>query len=130
MPDKWTGQNFNGVIETCKRHDMAIMNIRIFASGALATDVRHGREVQLSADADLDTEKRRSAAVRKALGDRHGTRAQAAVRFGLANPDVSCVVIGLAELSHLEEAVAAQATGPLPEEAIRQLDAVYSSNFN
>lgn len=129
MPGKWTGQDFGGVIEACKRHDMAIMGIRIFASGALATDARHGREVQLAADADLESEKRRSAAVFKVLGNRYGTRAQTAVRFGLGNPDVSCVVIGLAELAHLEEAIAAQSMGPLPDQAVEQMEAVYAHGF-
>src|SRR5256885_3002645 len=69
MPPRWSGQDFGGIIDACKRHDMAIMNIRVFASGALATDVRHGREVQLADDSDLETEKRRSASVFKALGN-------------------------------------------------------------
>jgi predicted aldo/keto reductase-like oxidoreductase len=34
MPGKWAGQDLDGVIEACKRHDMAVMGIRIFASGA------------------------------------------------------------------------------------------------
>ena len=37
-----------------------------------------------------------------ALGDGHGTRAQTAIRFALANGDLSCVVVGMAELDHLE----------------------------
>lgn len=129
MPPEWSGQDFGGVIEACKRHDMAIMDIRVFASGALATDERHGREVQLAADADLETEKRRSAAVFRALGNRYGTRAQTAVRFGLSNADVSCVVIGLAEPAHLEEAIAAQGLGPLPGQALETLESVYSAGF-
>jgi len=129
MPAGWTGQDFGGVMDACKRHDMAIMNIRIFAAGALATDARHGREVQLAQDADLDTEKNRSAAVFRALKREGETRAQTAVRFGLANPDVSCVVLGLAELSHLEEAIGAQAMGALPPESLKKLEALYASNF-
>jgi hypothetical protein len=34
------------------------------------------------------------------------SRAQTAIRFALANPDISGVVVGLAELSHLEVALA------------------------
>jgi D-threo-aldose 1-dehydrogenase len=128
MPAAWTGQDFGGVIEACKRHHMGILNIRVFASGVLATDVRHGREVVLSENSDLDTEKRRAAAVFAALPS--GSRAQAAVRFSLANPDLSCAVIGLAELDHLEQAIAAQAKGPLPGEALKKLEAVYESNFS
>ena len=126
MPARWTGQDFGGVIEACKRHDMGIMNIRVFASGVLATDVRHGREVVLSENSDLDAETRRAAAVFKVM---EGSKAQTAVRFSLANPDLSCVVIGLAELDHLEQAIGAQAKGPLPREALAKLEPVYESNF-
>jgi aryl-alcohol dehydrogenase-like predicted oxidoreductase len=129
MPPAWTGQDFGGVIDACKRHDMAIMNIRVFASGALATDTRHGREVQLTENSDLGTEKRRAAGVFSVLKNEFGTRAQTALRFSLANPDLSCVVIGLAELSHLEEAIAAQSKGALPSEALQELEPVYAGNF-
>ena len=122
MPPAWTGQDFGGVIDACKRHDMAIMNIRVFAGGTLASDVRHGREVVVAEAADLDTEQRRAAAAFSALGAVDETRAQVALRFSLANPDLSCVVVGLAEPGHLEEAIAAQARGPLPDDALRRLE--------
>jgi len=122
MPPEWTGQDFGGVIEACKRHDMGIMNIRVLAGGTLASEVRHGREVVVTDAADLDTEQRRAAAAFGALGTLDGTRAQLAVRFALANPDLSCVVVGLAEPRHLQEAIEAQARGPLPEDALRRLE--------
>jgi D-threo-aldose 1-dehydrogenase len=129
MPPGWTGHDFSGVIAACKRHDVGIMNIRVFASGVLATDMRHGREVVITESADLDTEQRRAASAFTALGTSHGTRAQTALRFSLANPDLSTVVFGLAELSHLEEALAAQAKGPLPADAIARLEPVYARGF-
>ena len=64
-----------------------------------------------------------------ALGGEHGTRAQAALRFVLANPDVSCAIIGLAEPAHLEEALAGEARGPLPRPALDALEAVYAADF-
>jgi D-threo-aldose 1-dehydrogenase len=64
------------------------------------------------------------------LGNRHGTRAQTAIRFALANRDIACVLVGMAELAHLEEALAAADMGPLPEEALRELGEVYRSNFD
>jgi L-glyceraldehyde 3-phosphate reductase len=129
MPPAWTGQDFSGVIAACKRHDTAAMCIRVFASGVLATDERHGREVALTEASDLDTEQRRAAGVFAVLQNRYGTRAQAAVRFALANPDLATIVLGLAEPRHLEEAIAAQAKVPLPAEAIERLQAVYARDF-
>lgn len=122
MPPAWTGQDFGGVIGACKRHDMGIMNIRVLAGGTLASEARHGREVVVTDAADLDTEQRRASAAFGALGVLDGSRAQLAVRFALANADLSCVVVGLAELGHLEEAIAAQARGPLSGDALRRLE--------
>jgi len=129
MPAGWSGHDFSGVCAACRRHDVAMMGIRVFASGVLATDERHGREIALTENSALDVETQRAHAALAALGSGYGTRAQAALRFALANPDLACVVIGLAEPSHLEEAIAAEAMGPLPAEAIAKLEAVYGRGF-
>jgi L-galactose dehydrogenase/L-glyceraldehyde 3-phosphate reductase len=129
MPAGWSGQDFHGLLDACRAHGVAAMNIRVLAAGVLATDQRHGRENPITDNADLATEAARAKAVFEVLGDRHGTRAQTALRFALANPDLACVVVGMAEPGHLEEALAAADLGPLPADAIDQLDAVYASDF-
>lgn len=129
MPPAWSGQDFAGVIDACKRHGTAVMAIRVLASGVLASDERHGREVAVTESADLGTEQRRAAGVFAVLRDSYGTRAQTAIRFALANPDLCIAVVGLAELRHLDEAIAAQAMGPLPADAIARLEAVYARDF-
>ena len=129
MPAGWAGQDFGNLIAACKRRNMASMIIRVFAAGVLASDQRHGREVVIARDADLQTETKRAAAVFSALGDEYGSRAQTAIRFVLSNPDISCAIFGLAEFAHLQEALAAAAMGPLDSSAMSALDAVYSSNF-
>jgi L-galactose dehydrogenase/L-glyceraldehyde 3-phosphate reductase len=129
MPAGWSGHDFAGVCAACKRHDVAMMGIRVFASGVLATDARHGREIALTENSALEVETQRAHAALAALGSGHGTRAQTALRFSLANPDLACIVIGLGEPSHLEEAIAAEAMGPLPVEAIAKLEAVYARGF-
>jgi L-galactose dehydrogenase/L-glyceraldehyde 3-phosphate reductase len=129
MPPAWSGHDFSGVIAACRRNDVGVMGIRVFASGVLASDERHGREAVLTLHSDLDTEQRRARAVLAAVGDRHGTRAQTALRFGLANRDLSCVIVGMAEPEHLEQAIAAAAAGELPPDAIARLEPVYESGF-
>ena len=129
MPERWSGQNLDNLIAACKRQNMATMIIRAFAGGALASDQRHGREVVITRDADIDTESKRATAVYAALGDEYGTRAQTALRFVLSNSDISCAVFGLAEFAHLQQALGAQAMGPLPPEAMRKLETLYATNF-
>jgi L-galactose dehydrogenase/L-glyceraldehyde 3-phosphate reductase len=129
MPPAWHGHDFRGLIATCKEHGVAIMNIRVLAAGVLASEQRHGREVPMMREAAIPTEEMRAHAVWQRLDERYGTRAQTAIRFALANPDIDCVVVGLAELGHLEEALAAAELGPLPEAALAELREVYARGF-
>jgi L-galactose dehydrogenase/L-glyceraldehyde 3-phosphate reductase len=129
MPPQWNGQDFAGLMAACKAQGTAVMAIRVFAAGVLATDVRHGREVVITQAADVATEAKRARAVFAQLGDRYGTRAQTALRFVLSNPDVSCAIVGLAEPAHLEEALAGEALGPLPQTALDALERLYATGF-
>jgi D-threo-aldose 1-dehydrogenase len=129
MPAAWTGQNMNGIIEACRTHGVAVMAIRIFAGGVIATDERTGRESVLIADTSVAEDERKAKAAFEAMGAGHGTRAQVALRFVLANPHVSCAVIGSAELHHIDEALQAAAMGPLPPDVLNRLDALYESDF-
>jgi L-galactose dehydrogenase/L-glyceraldehyde 3-phosphate reductase len=130
MPARWSGQDFGGLIAACKAQDTAVMAIRVFAAGVLATDVRHGREVIVTGATDVPVEERRARAVFAALGDAYGTRAQTALRFVLSEPDVSCAVIGLALPAHLEEALAGAALGPLPQAALDAVARVHAEGFS
>ena len=118
--ENWNSTNFDGLLHACMGQDMGVMGIRILAAGHLASTERHGREVPVTANAGDAAEERRAAAVRPAL-DGHGTPAQAALRFGLACPALSTVVVGLAELDHLRQAIAAAEAGPLPDAALAAL---------
>ena len=129
MPKGWVGHDFGHLIETCRDHDVGVMNIRVFAAGVLATDERHGREVQILPDAHLSIEEKRAGAVFDKLGDRFGSAAQTALRYSLANPDLSCVVIGMAELDHLEQAIAAAEMGPMTSDGLADLADVHEANF-
>lgn len=129
MPAGWTGQNFGGLIESCRANGVAVIAIRPFAAGVIATDQRTGRESILTADTDLASEERKARAVFEALGDAYGTRAQTALRFVLTNPDVSCIDVGFGDLTHIDEAVAAAEMGPLPQDAIDRLNALYETDF-
>ena len=63
--------------------------------------------------------------LRHEINHDYGTRAQTAIRFALAQDKLSCVIFGLAELDHLEEAIAAQIKGPLPLEELERVRSVY-----
>ena len=127
VPAAWSEPNFAGALAACREHGVATMNIRVLAAGVIATDTRHGREMPIVQGFDMAAEEARVRAVFDRLGNRYGTRAQTAIRFALANPDLSCVIVGFAEIGHIEEALAGAAMGPLPEEALAALREVYAT---
>ena len=129
MPEAGSGQNMGGIIEACRSNNVAVMAIRIFAAGIIATDQRTGRESVLISDTSVAGDERKTKAVFDAIGPDEGTRAQVALRFVLANPDISCAVIGSAELRHVDEALEAAAMGPLLPHGLARLDALYESDF-
>jgi len=129
MPKAWTGQNLGGIIEACRANHVAVMAIRIFAAGIIATDERTGREGILTTDTSVAGDERKTKAVFDAIGTDQGTRAQIALRFVLSNPDISCAVIGSAELHHIDEALQAAEMGPLLAHPLARLDALYESDF-
>lgn len=130
-PARMEAQDFSGLLSACRRHDVGVMNIRVFAAGVLASDQRHGREVAITSEAnDLNAEAQRARAAMKAAGASGESRAETAIRFSLANPDLSCVVIGLAELEHLDLALKAAEAGPLPAARLSTLRDVWDRNFD
>ncbi len=129
MPKAWTGHNLNGIIDACRKNGAAVMAIRIFGAGVIATDERTGRESMLTDNTVLAEEERKAKAVFDAIGTDQGTRGQVALRFVLSNPDVSCAIIGMSELHHIDEALQAVEMGPLPAPVLARLDALYETDF-
>ncbi len=118
----WNSTDFDGLLHRCAAQHMGVMGIRVFAAGHLATTERHGREVSVTANAENAAEEVRAAAALAALASEAGTPAQKALRFGLACPLLSTIVVGIGETWHLDEALAAAEMGPLSAAAIARLE--------
>ncbi len=129
VPDAWSAYDFAGLISACKRQDMGTLCIRVLAAGVIATDLRHGREGSLVPGTEVARDERRTQALFRALGTRYGTRAQTAIRFVLANPDVSSAIVGIADLDQLDEMLAVGALGPLPAEGLETIQKIYAAGI-
>ncbi len=129
VPPAWSGHDFSGLIQACKENGVAAMGIRVFAAGVIATDIRHGREAVLTEGSEIPLEEERTRQAFEALGTDHGTRAQTAVRFALANQDLACVLVGLADMAQLDEALSAAHMGPLPDQALARLAPLHATDF-
>lgn len=126
----WSTQNFQGLLEACAANDVGVMDIRVLAAGVLATTSRHGREGMITRDTDLDGEERRAQIALRTLGGAYGTGGQTAIRFALREPRIHGIVVGVEKVGHVEEALEAFRMGPLPDEADRQLEPLYTSDFH
>ena len=126
----WNDHDFSSLIAECQKNDMGIIGIRIFAAGLLATDIRHGREIPVTDVIDIKEEERRVKKIYDIVGTKYGNRAQFAIRYGLSKNNLSCVVLGLASLEHLENALDAVTMGPLPEEILEEVLKLQISNFS
>mgnify|MGYP000736836714 FL=1 len=128
-PGKWNDHNFSNLIKNCKSKDMGLMNIRIYAAGYLATDKRHGREIPITFGINETELNKRVEKINLIMRDIQGTKAQKALRYGLSNDDMSTIVIGLAEISHLEEALEGYELGSLDEEILSKIEELQMNNF-
>jgi aryl-alcohol dehydrogenase-like predicted oxidoreductase len=126
-PPSWPYYNFTGIVDTCFEHGVAPMNIRVLSAGVIATELRHGREMPLTQGDTVESETAKAKFIFEQLATEYGTRAQTAIRFALAQSRLACVIVGLAELAHLDEAIAAEEMGPLPAEAIARINKAYSN---
>lgn len=127
VSERWPVYSFAGVLDACQRHGVAAMNIRVLSAGVIATDARTGRERPLTPGDTVESEAAKAQRLFAVLGDRHGSRAQTAIRFALAERRLACVIFGLAEIAHLREAVAAEAMGPLPDETLAEIGSIYGA---
>ena len=129
MSGNWSAYDFENLIERCRVNGVAVMVIRVLAAGVLATDVRHGREGEIIPGGDVGTNEAQAAQLLEAVGEGHGKRAQVAVRYALANPGVSGVLMGIAELDHIDQALGAVDMGPLPGEVLERIHALVDADF-
>ena len=125
----WNDHDFSGLISECKKQDMGILGIRVFAAGLLATDIRHGREIPVTDVIDIKEEERRVERLLHLVGEKYGNRAQFAIRYGLSCRKIHSIVLGLATLEHLENSIQAVEMGDLPEHVLEKILNLQKSNF-
>lgn len=129
VPASFSAHDYRNLIGVAAERGMGVLNIRVLAAGALA-----GREPptgfpELSPGSTSTADMERAAKVREVLGVEWKEMPQIAIRFALANPGVSGVLVGFSTLEHIDEAVAASEKGPLPANMLQKLEALYASDF-
>lgn len=120
-------QDFAGLIDRAADAGMGVIAIRVMAAGAISTaPARHANAgdpgAPLVRGAAYDRDLERAHAI-ESLAMELGAEGplELAVRFALAKPGVSTVLVGYSDLAQVEDAVRWTERGPLPEDIVRRL---------
>jgi L-galactose dehydrogenase/L-glyceraldehyde 3-phosphate reductase len=130
IPAGYPAQDYRQLLDHTTAAGVGTIGIRVLAGGALSgTAARHpiasappepiGSAMRY--DDDLARARRLAPLVGEGYAD---SLAEAATRFVIANPAIATVLVGMADLTEFEWALAAVARGPLPAPALARLAAL------
>lgn len=108
--------NYRGVAARAAKHGVGGVILRVLEAGTLAGNAR---EIGTANTALYDSKARAYDFLRNSSGE----LAPGAIRFALSNRDVSTVLVGIAEVAHVDAAVQAASLGPLSANELRQVEA-------
>jgi aryl-alcohol dehydrogenase-like predicted oxidoreductase len=132
VPADFSAQDYQQIIDRAAEKGMGAFGIRILAAGALTADPNSGggsSPEPLSPGSDYALDLQRAEKVKAALGVDSKNLTQAAIRFGLMNPNVSTVLIGFSNTAHIDEAVACSEAPPLSDEQLAKLRQLWQTDF-
>ncbi|MBS0224266.1 MAG: aldo/keto reductase [Proteobacteria bacterium] len=127
MPNGAPGQDYGRLLERTRAMDMGTIVIRALAGGALAgTTERHPLAMQVvdpigSAPSFVEDVARAKALEPLVKQGVASSLTELALRFVIAHPAVTTMLVGYSTLDQLEQAAAAVNKGPLSEEALLRL---------
>ena len=127
LPSGAPGQDYERLFDHIRAADMGVIVIRALAGGALSgSTARHPLAMQevapIGSGKDLAVDAERARKLEPLLAEGvAGSLAEFAMRFTIAHPAVSTMLIGYSTLDHLEQAAAAVNKGPLPEAVLKRI---------
>src|SRR5215207_9751955 len=130
LPAGYPAQDYSRLLDRTQAAGIGVVGIRVLAGGALSGSAeRHpiaspppepiGSALTYAADLA------RARRLRPLLDEGHAVSLpEAAIRFAMAHPAVSTLLVGMAAEAEFEQALAAIRRGPLPPEALERLAAL------
>lgn len=122
-----SGQDYGGLLDRAAAAGVGVLVIRVLAGGAASGfEARHPigspAPPPIGSGADYRADVAQAAKLRPLVAEGHAADlVEASLRFAIAHPAVSTVLVGLSSLDQLEHAAAAVAKGPLPAAALARL---------
>ena len=132
IPDGFPFQNHEELIDHAALNQMGIIGIRVLAGGALSgSAARHPTALQvvkpIASGQEFSDDITQARQFNFLVEERYvGDLVEAAIRFVITKQEVSTALVGLSDLVQLEQAAASVNRGPLPPEALRRLNDVWT----
>ncbi|HVC55386.1 MAG TPA: aldo/keto reductase [Stellaceae bacterium] len=133
VPAGYPAQDYGNLLGHAAAAAMGIINIRVLAGGALSgTEERHPLgsppPAPIGSGADYRRDVERARRFQPLIGEGHAdSLVEAAIRYPLAQPAVSTVLVGYSTLEQLEYAASAVAKGPLSPAALARVAEIQRS---
>ena len=108
---------------------MGTVALRILEAGALATGFDRHPLAASPGSPDYAKYIEQAQTLRFLAEDGDPTLVPAAIRFGLSNPDVSTVLVGISDITHVDAAADAAERGPLSAEQLRRIETLRAAGF-
>jgi len=109
---------------------MGIVALRILEAGALATGFDRHPLAGSPGAPNYGTYIEQAQTLRFLAEPGDPTLVSAAIRFGLSNPAVSTVLVGISDVTHVDAAADSAARGPLSAEQLARVDALRAAGFS
>jgi aryl-alcohol dehydrogenase-like predicted oxidoreductase len=132
VPQRFDAQDYGLIIDRAAAKGMGAFVIRVLAAGALTADPGAGggsSPEPLSPGSDYALDLQRAEKVKAALGVSAKELTQSAIRFGLMKREVSTVLIGFSNTTHIDEAVACSGAPGLTADETAKMKQLWETDF-
>lgn len=127
-PQGFAGTDHGNSIDYAVSLGMGVVAYRTLAAGALSGRAT-GRSSPSRSGSEWTDNLERAKALGFLVGDYVDSLAEAAVRYVLTKKEVTCALLGFSKQAYLRQAVDWTSRGPLSEEAIERIEALYRTDF-
>jgi aryl-alcohol dehydrogenase-like predicted oxidoreductase len=132
VPAGFSALDYGLILDRAAAKGMGAFVIRVLAAGALTSDPSTGggsSSEPLSPGSDYAIDLQRAEKVKAALGINGKDLTQAAIRFGLMNQQVSTVLVGFSNTTHVDEAVACSGIPELSRDQMTKVRKLWETDF-
>jgi aryl-alcohol dehydrogenase-like predicted oxidoreductase len=132
VPKSFSALDYGRLIDRAAEKGMGVAVIRVLAAGALTStpDAGGGSSPEpLSPGSDYAMDLERAEKVKFLIGRDIKSLTAAAIRFALMKREVSTVLVGFSNVSHIDEAVACSGAGGLSDEALARVKNLWKTDF-